>query len=69
MPVLLLALILWERPVAMEPICKRVQEFCRACEGLLSKVTTDTPLSKDETAIIEYYCKEIQNRIVDKILQ
>ena len=41
-----------------------VQLFVSACERLLAAVDLQRPLSEDEMSLVEYYCKELLEKLV-----
>jgi hypothetical protein len=44
-------------------LAKEVQSFTRACEQLLATIARHRGLTKDETRLIQHYCKEIVTKI------
>lgn len=45
-------------------LSKDIQTFSGACERLLATGAVYRPLTKEEIDIIEYYCKELLEKIV-----
>jgi hypothetical protein len=43
---------------------KEVQLFVSACERLLAAADLQRPLSEDEMSVVEYYCKELLEKLV-----
>ena len=43
---------------------KEVDNFTSACEHLLAAVHLNRPLNDDEKRLIDYYCCELQNKII-----
>jgi hypothetical protein len=45
-------------------LSKDIQSFSSSCERLLATGAVYRPLTKDEMDIIEYYCKELLQKVV-----
>lgn len=44
-------------------LAQEVKNFSSACEHILSAISMNRPLTKDEAHMIDYYCKEVQAKI------
>jgi hypothetical protein len=44
-------------------LAKEVTMFSSACEHILSAITMERPLTSEEAALVNYYCKEILAKI------
>jgi hypothetical protein len=48
----------------MVRLAEDVQKFAGACEGLLATaVTSNRTLTKDEASLVQYYCKELSEKL------
>ena len=43
---------------------KEVQLFVSACERLLAAADLQRPLSEDQMSLVEYYCKELLEKLI-----
>jgi hypothetical protein len=42
---------------------KEVHDFGLVCEGILSPAIMSEPLTKEESALIEYYCLQLLEKV------
>jgi nitrogenase subunit NifH len=45
-------------------VAKEVHNFTSACEHLLAAVVLNRPLSEEEKRLIDYYCSELQSKLI-----
>lgn len=49
--------------VGLMQLAREVKTFSSVCEHILSMSAIDRPLTQDEATMIEYYCKELLEKI------
>lgn len=45
-------------------LAQEVQNFSSACEHVLSAIAMNRPLTSDEATMIQYYCKELLEKVM-----